>query len=116
MLKLLADENFNGNVLRAVVHSIPSIDLVRVQDVGLDGAEDPEILEWAASNDRIVLTHDRATMPDFAYSRLDAGEQMPGVFVVDVRQGVRAAVDALLLIETCSELDEWMGRVVYLPL
>ena len=63
MLRLLADENFNGDVVRGLLLRQPNLDIVCVQDVGLAGADDSDILAWAAENDRIVLTHDRATMP-----------------------------------------------------
>jgi predicted nuclease of predicted toxin-antitoxin system len=66
----LSDENFNGNILRGLFLRQPSLDLLRVQDVDLQEADDPTILEWSAINNRILLTHDRATMPDFAYERL----------------------------------------------
>lgn len=74
MLRLLSDENFNGDRVRGLFLRQPQLDLLRVQDVGLQEVDDPKILEWAAFNDRIVLTHDRATMPDFAYERLVRGE------------------------------------------
>jgi predicted nuclease of predicted toxin-antitoxin system len=115
-LQLLSDENFNGDIVRGLLLRRPSLDLVRVQDVGLGETDDPIILEWAAINDRIVLTHDRATMPDFAYDRVVVGRPMPGVFVVPHRMSIRQAIDELLLIEDGSEQAEWNGRVVYLPL
>ena len=77
MLRLLADENFNGDIVRGLQLRRPSLDIVRVQDVGLAGAEDPDILAWAAEHDRIVLTHDRATMANFAYERVVVGAEMP---------------------------------------
>ena len=67
MLSLLSDENFNGDIIRGLFLRQPALDLLRVQDVGLREADDPAILDWAARNERILLTHDRATMPDFAY-------------------------------------------------
>ena len=76
MLRLLSDENFNGDIIRGLFLRQPDIELLRVQDVGLREVDDPEILCWAAANDRIVLTHDRATMPDFAYERLLREEHM----------------------------------------
>ena len=85
MLRLLADENFNGDIVRALLLRQPDLDIVRVQDVGLAGVDDPDILAWAAANDRIVLTHDRATLPDYAYERLAAVEKLPGVFIVNDR-------------------------------
>src|SRR5687767_12793616 len=85
MMRLLSDENFNGEIVRGLLLRRPDLDLCRVQDVGLEAADDPTILEWAAANNRIVLTHDRATMPDFAYARIISGQPMPGVFVLDDR-------------------------------
>ena len=116
MLRLLSDENFNGDVVRGLFLHQPDLDLLRVQDVGLRKVDDPAILDWAASNGRILLTHDRATMPDFAYERLDRGQAMLGVFVINDRMPVRQVIDELLLLNDCSEQDEWKGIVLYLPL
>ncbi len=66
MLRLLSDENLNGDIVRGLLHKRPRLDLLRGVDVGLEGVDDPTILEWAASEDRIVLPHDGATMPNFA--------------------------------------------------
>ena len=116
MLKLLSDENFNGDIVRGLFLRQPDLDLLRVQDVGLRKIDDPAILAWAADNERILLTHDRATMPDFAYNRLVGGEAMAGMFVVNDRMPIRQARDELLLLIDCSEQAEWQGIVLYLPL
>lgn len=39
MLRLLADENFNNNIVRGLLRRKPDLDIVRVQDVGLSGAD-----------------------------------------------------------------------------
>ena len=49
MIRFLADENFNNAIIRGSRHVSPSLDIVRVQDVGLSGADDPSILEWAGA-------------------------------------------------------------------
>ena len=61
MLSFVADENFNNDILRGVWRRNPSVDIVRVQDIGLSGADDATVLEWAAQQNRIVLTHDVTT-------------------------------------------------------
>jgi hypothetical protein len=116
MLRLLSDENLNGDIVRGLLLREPGLDLVRVQDVGLSGVEDPEVLAWAADSNRIVLTHDRTTMPGFAYDRVNAGEPMPGVFVVNDRMPVRQAIEEILLTNQASEQTEWAGLVLYFPL
>lgn len=62
------------------------------------------------------MTHDRATLPHFAYERVVAGEPMPGVFVINDRLPVGQAIEEILLVATCSEASEWMGKVLYMPL
>ena len=70
LVRFLADEDFDGRVLVAFGDLAKEyeleIDVVRVQDVGLIGADDPSILEWAAANRRVVLTHDRRTNTEHA--------------------------------------------------
>lgn len=116
MLRLLSDENFNGDIVRGLFLRQSNLDLLRVQDIGLREVDDLTILNWAARDGRILLTHDRATMPDFAYNRLVAGEPMAGMFVVNDRMPIRQAIDELLLLATCSNQEEWSGIVLYLPL
>jgi predicted nuclease of predicted toxin-antitoxin system len=116
MLRLLSDENFSGDIVRGLLLRQPDLDLVRVQDVGLSGADDPAVLAWAAAADRIVLTHDRATMFDFAYARVAAGEPMAGVFILNDRFSSGRAIEEIFMISACSEQAEWHDRVVYLPL
>jgi hypothetical protein len=116
MLRLLADENFNGDIVRGLRLRQTNLDLVRVQDVGLVGADDPTVLNWAAENNRIILTHDRATMPAHAFERLAAGLEMPGLFLVSDRLPTGQAIDEIVLMDSCTDQREWDRQVVYLPL
>src|SRR5262245_26503979 len=97
MLRLVSDENFNGEILRGLSRREADVDLVRVQDVGLGEAEDPVILEWAAANQRVLLTHDRKTVPEFAWERVGSGKSMAGVLVVSDRMPIGQAIEELLL-------------------
>ena len=80
MLRLVADEDFNHRIVRGVRRKQPDLDIVRVQELGLSGAPDPELLEWAANEDRLILTHDASTMTRYAYERVVNNLPMPGVF------------------------------------
>lgn len=116
MLSFLSDENFNGDIIRGLFLRQPNLDLLRVQDVGLQEVDDPIILEWAVINNRILLTHDRATMPDFAYERLNKGKDMAGMFVINDRMPTRQVIDELILLVDCSEQTEWKDIILYLPI
>src|SRR5437763_16800544 len=95
MLRFLTDEDFDGRLTSALLARVPDLDLVRVQDVGLMHTPDPDILAWAAAQDRIVLTHDCNTMTGFASARVSAGQPMPGLFVVDRQAPVGRLLDDL---------------------
>ena len=56
MLRLLSDENFDNHIVRGLVRRLPTIDLIRVQDVGLGQTDDRAILNWAADHGRVLLT------------------------------------------------------------
>ena len=116
MARFLADENFNNQIVRGVLRQSPDVDIVRVQDVGLSGVDDPTVLEWAAQEERIVLTHDVATMTTFAYERIQAGLRMPGLFEVSRRVPVGVVIEEIILIAECSLKGEWEGQVRFLPL
>jgi predicted nuclease of predicted toxin-antitoxin system len=116
MLRLAADENFNGDIVRGLLRRNPKLDIVRVQDVGLSGADDPSVLQWAADQGRIVVTHDISTLAKHAFDRIAAGQPMPGVFVVTSVAAIGQAIDDLILLAECSFDGEWEGQVRFLPL
>ena len=116
VLLFLADENFNNDVVRGLLRRQPNLDIVRVQDVGLSGADDPRVLAWAAHTNRILLTHDVSTITRFAIERVAAGQPMPGVVEVTRLLPVGRVIEDLLLLAETSLDGEWNGLVLYLPL
>ena len=116
MLRWLADENFNNDILRALFRLRRDLDIVRGQDVGLTGLGDETVLAWAAEHNRLLLTHDVSTITAHAYRRVMKGDAMPGVFEVSRRVTVRSAAEDIILLSECSLPGEWEGQVRYLPL
>jgi hypothetical protein len=115
-IQLLVDEDFDNTILRGVLRRRPGLDIVRVQDVGLAGADDPDVLQWAASAGRVLLSHDVNTMKTHAYARVTAGLPMPGVFAVAQHLSISVAIDEIILLCECSLPGEWEGQVRHLPL
>ena len=116
MLRLVADENFNNRIVRGLLHRKPDLDIVRIQDIGLSGADDQAVLEWAAQEERVLLTHDVRTITQYAYERVDAGQLMPGVFEVSPDMSIGRAIEDILLLVEYSLDGEWEGQIRYLPL
>lgn len=116
MLRLVADENFNDDVLRGLLQLEPRLDVVRVRDCNLEGATDPELLEWASRESRIIISHDRRTLAPFAYERVRLGLSVYGVFIVDDWMPIAGAIGDLFIAPCCSNDGEWMDQVLYIPL
>lgn len=116
MLRILTDEDFDGDITRGLLLARPGLDLVRVQDVGLRGAADRTVLDWAAREGRVVVSHDVNTMIRYAYERTGAGVSMPGRFVIGQDVPRRVAIDEILMLAECSEEGEWEGQVLHLPI
>lgn len=116
MLRLLADENFNGRILRALRRQIPDLDVLRAQDTPLSGADDPTLLEFAAAENRIVLTHDIETLVGYAWERVRAGTDMPGVIVALTDRPVGQIIGDLELLLLASRPEELDAQIRFLPL
>lgn len=116
MLLLAVDENFNNNIVRGLLRRAPNLDIVRVQDAGFSGADDPTVLEWAAQEGRVLPTHDVETITFYAYERIRAGQAMSGVFEVARNIPLGQVIDDILLLAEASDPGEWEGLIRYLPL
>lgn len=112
--KFLVDENLMRKVVQGILRRNSEIDILRVQQVGLSGVGDPEILEWAAQEERVLLTRDFKTVPRFAYERLVAGLPMAGVIAINNSQASMGQI--IEDIVALSEFEEdCVGQIHYIP-
>ena len=116
MLRLAADENLKGALVRGLLRRNPTLDIVRAQDAGLQGADDEQILAWTAREGRVLLTHDIKTVPPAAYARLARGQVMSGVIAIPSTAPLGPIIDDLIILVGATEQSEWEGKVEYLPL
>lgn len=115
-MRFLADENFNGKLLKALRKALPDLDIVRAQETEIYRAPDPQVLEWAAQENRIVLTHDIQTMTKFAYERVEAELSMPGVIEVSNDISIGQVIDELATMIGASTPEEFELQVKYIPI
>lgn len=113
MLRVASDENFDGSLLKGLVRRLPDLNLVRIVDVGLKGISDPDLLAWCAAEERVLLTHDRRTMPPYAYGRVQQGLVMPGVFVVDLRASLGGVIEELIGLIEVTDATICANRVIF---
>ena len=115
-VKYLFDEDLNGRIVRGVRRRIPDLDSTTVQEADLPEASDPAVLDWAAAQGRIVITHDHRTMRPSAEDRLKAGRPMVGLILAPQTVALGQVIDDLVLIAEATTAEEWIGTIVFLPL
>jgi hypothetical protein len=64
---------------------------------------------------RILISHDRKTMPAH-FARFLDGRPSPGLIIVPQDLDIGLAIEDLLIIWAASEAEEWCGKVGFLPL
>jgi hypothetical protein len=115
VLSFLADEDFNGAIVRELRRRLRLIDLERIQEIDRLGESDPVNLEYAAAAGRILLTHDKRLIA-FAVQRIDTGKSMPGVFVVHQMAPMGRILDDIVNLTLYSLDGEWENQVLFIPL
>jgi predicted nuclease of predicted toxin-antitoxin system len=116
MIRFILDENFNGKIVRGLRIRKPDVDMIRVQDTELAGADDPTLLAWAAQEGRILLTHDFETMTKYANERITQGLPLAGVIFVRDTLPIAKVIEDLITILGASDASDWENRTDFLPL
>jgi hypothetical protein len=114
-VRFQADADLNEIILLAVVRHQPEIDFRTATAAELAGVDDLEVLERCVREDRVLVTHDRKTMPRHFYKFIEQNESR-GVIVVPQSLSVSAASADLILIWSATEAEEWKNRITFLPL
>jgi predicted nuclease of predicted toxin-antitoxin system len=114
-VRFVVDHNFHEPLLAGALRRDPTLSVTRARDVSLDMAEDPELLEWAAQNKRVVLSHDVQTLEGFAYERVKKGLTMPGVVEITLKGTYADLIEDILIVASCDD-SELENRVIHILL
>lgn len=114
-VRFLADANFVGYIVTGLIRRESSIDFQTADDAGLSGKSDEEVLGVAASHGRVLVTHDRKTMPA-AFAKFTLSRQSPGVLIVPLKLEWVTAIEELLMVWAASDAEEWINIISPLPL
>ena len=116
MLSLLIDHDFNHHILRGLIRRIPNLDALTARQTGLSQSEDPDLLAWAAGAGRVIVTHDRKTMPAHAVLRMRKEEKISGLIIAAQSLPIVDVINDLEIIVMCSSGSEWENLIRHLPL
>jgi predicted nuclease of predicted toxin-antitoxin system len=113
--RYLADADFNQRIVFGLRRREPTIDFQTARQGDVLGRPDPEVLSIAARENRILVSHDRATMPAH-FAHFTAAQSSPGVLIVSQETDIGAVIEDLLLIWAASTLEEWREKIGFIPL
>src|SRR5712691_10926363 len=114
-VRFQADADLNAEIVAGVLRREPSVDFQSAEEANLREVPDPEVLALAAQESRILVTHDRRTMPRH-FADFILHHTSPGVLIIAQNVSVRVAIEELLLVWAASESEEWRNLIVELPL
>ena len=114
-LRFQADADLNQIIVSVVVRRVPEIDFKTAAAAGLAGRKDPAVIALAADDGRLLVTHDQTTMPRH-FGEFIRTRPSPGLIVVPQHLAIRGVADALILIWTATQPEEWTNRIAYLPI
>ena len=110
-VRFLADVNLDERIVDGVLRWEPAVDFVTAGAAKLHSLDDVDVLRIAADEGRILVTHDRKTMP-YAFSEFIVRRSSPGVIIVPKDLALKRAIDELILIWAASAAEEWSGMLV----
>ena len=110
-----ADADLIQAIVSGVLRREPTIDFQTAFAAGLEGVKDPGVLAIAAEQERILVSHDRKTMPS-EFASFIVSNQSSGVIIVSRKLPTEVIIEELILIWAASSAEEWINRIAKLPL
>lgn len=81
-----ADADLNHKIVIGLRRREPSVDFLSAHEGGVVGVPDPDVLRIAADSGRILVSHDRNTMPDH-FGRFRQTRSSPGLIIISQDRG-----------------------------
>ena len=116
-IRFQADNDLKRIIVDATLRCEPRIDFQTAQAARLNDLDDEAVLRLAASQSRILMSHDKRTMPRALASFIASGGTSPGVLLVIPQSApIRGVVEALILIWADERADDWRNLIAKIPL
>lgn len=105
-IRFLADANLDFAIVKGVRRRERLIDFSSANEAKLEGVLDDEVLEIAAREGRVLVSHDKRTMPVHFTERISLGRKSPGVLLALPSASVGEIVESILLIWSASDGED----------
>lgn len=109
-----ADADLHAPIIKGIKRRQRLIDFATAHESGLAGLDDRAVLALAASNGRLLVSHDVSTMPE-EFSNFIHEQPSPGVILISQELSYREAIEGLLRVWSTTEAEDWQNVLSFLP-
>ncbi|MEH2332546.1 DUF5615 family PIN-like protein [Nostoc sp.] len=113
-VRFQADADLRQAIVTGTIRRQPDIDFQSAYAAFLESKKDPEVLAIAAQNGRVLVTHDRKTMPA-EFGEFIMSQTSSGVLVLSQNMSISDAIEALILVWEASTAEEWVNQIMSIP-
>jgi len=113
-IRFQADNDLDQRIVVATKRLDPTIDFQTAHALKLRGVPDTLVLKRTAEAERILVSHDRRTLPEF-FREFISTNSSPGLIIVAPRLPVGRAAELLHLLWAASEAEEYVIVIYDLP-
>jgi hypothetical protein len=114
-LQFQADNDLDHRIVVATRRLEPAINFQTALALGLHRrVPDDRVLALAAEQGRILVSHDRKTMPEH-FARFLAAHTSPGLIIVSRKLSIGKTAEWLHLLWVTSEAEEYVNSIYSLP-
>ena len=113
-VRFQADADLRQAIVSGVIRREPNLDFKSANQADLEGIQDPRVLSIAASDGRVLVTHDHRTMPT-EFGEFIVSQRSAGVLVLSQSLPIGEAINALIMIWEASTAEEWIDQIMTFP-
>jgi len=113
-VRFQADADLKQTIVVGAIRRQPNLDFRSANEAGLEGIKDPLVLAIAAQDARVLVTHDRKTMPT-EFGQFIMTQTSSGILILSQSFPISEAIDALILIWEASTAEEWINQIMSIP-
>ncbi|MBD2168030.1 DUF5615 family PIN-like protein [Calothrix membranacea FACHB-236] len=114
VVRFQADADLKQAIVTGAVRRQPNLDFQSANAAGLDGKKDSEVLQIAAQDGRVLVTHDRKTMPT-EFGAFIMSQTSSGVLILSQNLPISDAIESLILVWETSIAEEWVNQIMSIP-
>ena len=113
-VRFQADADLNQAIVTGTIRRQPNLNFQSAYAAELEGKKDLEVLAIAAQDGRVLVSHDRKTMPT-EFGEFIGSKTSSGVLILSQKLSVSDAIEALILVWEVSTAEEWVNQIMSIP-